>query len=152
MPLGMESQTIVSENCVAFDIQINLSLTHWGRGETNNISQTTFSYVFSSMRISVKISLKFVSKGPIKNILAWVQIMAWCRPGDKPLSAPMMVSFSTHICVTRPEWVNSYSASTLQSRHMNMVSPINGMSTVCSTACSSLLQKFNTGSHYRKLF
>ena len=32
--------------------------------------------------------------------------MAWRRPGDKPLSEPMMVRLSTHICVTRPQWVN----------------------------------------------
>ena len=31
--------------------------------------------------------------------------MAWRRPGDKPLSEPLMVSFLTHICVTRPQWV-----------------------------------------------
>ena len=35
-----------------------------------------------------------------------VQIMAWRRPSDKPLSEPMMVSLLTHICVTRPKWVN----------------------------------------------
>ena len=34
--------------------------------------------------------------------------MAWRRPGDKPLSEPMMVSLMTHICVTRPQWVNNY--------------------------------------------
>ena len=32
--------------------------------------------------------------------------MAWHRPGDKPLSEPMMVSLPTHICVTRTQWVN----------------------------------------------
>ena len=32
--------------------------------------------------------------------------MAWRRSGDKPLSEPMMVSSLTHICVTRPQWVN----------------------------------------------
>ena len=32
--------------------------------------------------------------------------MAWRRPGDKPLSEPMMLSLLTHICVTRPQWVN----------------------------------------------
>ena len=31
--------------------------------------------------------------------------MAWRRPGDKPLSEPMMVSLLTHLCVTRPQWV-----------------------------------------------
>ena len=54
------------------------------------------------------ISLKFVPKGPINNIPALVQIMAWRRPGDKPISEPMMVSLLTHICVTRPQWVNSF--------------------------------------------
>ena len=32
--------------------------------------------------------------------------MAWRLPGDKPLSEPMMISLLTHICVTRPQWVN----------------------------------------------
>ena len=54
---------------------------------------------------SDKISLKFVPEGPINNIPALVQIMAWHRPGDKPLSEPMIVSLPTHICVTRPQWV-----------------------------------------------
>ena len=54
--------------------------------------------------ISIKISLNFVPKGPINNIPSLVQIMAWCRPGDKPLSEPMMVSLLTHICVTRLQW------------------------------------------------
>ena len=50
-------------------------------------------------------SLKFVPKGTINNIPALVQIMAWRRPGDKPLSETMLVSLLTHICVTRPQWV-----------------------------------------------
>ena len=54
--------------------------------------------------ISLKISLKFVPKVRINNIPALVQIMAWRRRGDKPLSEPMMVSLLTHICVTRPQW------------------------------------------------
>ena len=58
-----------------------------------------------------KISLKFVPKGPINNIPSLVQIMAWCRPGDKPLSEPMMVSSLTHICVTRPQWVKKHASS-----------------------------------------
>ena len=48
--------------------------------------------------ISLKISLKFVSKGPIYNIPALVQSMAWCLPGGKPLSEQMMVSLLTHMC------------------------------------------------------
>ena len=56
--------------------------------------------------ISLKIPLKFVPRGPINNIPALVQIMAWRRPGDRPLSEPMLVFVPTHICVTRPQWVN----------------------------------------------
>ena len=55
--------------------------------------------------ISIEISLKFVPKGQINNIPALVQIMAWRRPGDKPLSESIMISLLTHICVTLPQWV-----------------------------------------------
>ena len=33
--------------------------------------------------------------------------MAWSRISEKPLSDPMMVNLLTHICVTRPQWVNT---------------------------------------------
>ena len=67
----------------------------------------TFKRIFlnENVRISIKISLKFVPKGPINNNPALVQIMAWRRSGDKPLSEPMMVSLLTHICVTRTQCV-----------------------------------------------
>ena len=64
-------------------------------------------FVNENDRISIEFSLKFVPKGPINNIPALVQKMAWRRPGDKPLSEPVMVSLLTYICVTRPQWVNS---------------------------------------------
>ena len=61
-----------------------------------NLADDTFKYKFviEKVLISIKISLKFAPKGPINNIPALVQIMAWCRPGDKPLSEPMMVQFA----------------------------------------------------------
>ena len=40
--------------------------------------------------ILVKITLKFVPKDPIDNGPALVQIMAWRRIGDKPLSESML--------------------------------------------------------------
>ena len=58
--------------------------------------------------IPIEISLKFVPKGPINNIPALVQIMAWRQPGNKPLSEPMLFSLLTNIFVTRPKWVNDY--------------------------------------------
>ena len=53
----------------------------------------------------------FTPASPINNIPSLVEIMAWRRPGDKPLSEPMMVSSLTHICITRPPWVNNISFS-----------------------------------------
>ena len=55
--------------------------------------------------IPIEISLKFIPKGSINNNPALFQIMAWCSPGDKPLSEPMMARLLTHICVTRLRWV-----------------------------------------------
>ena len=64
--------------------------------------------------IPIKISLKFVPRGPINYIPALVQIMAWRRPGDKPLSEQMMIRLPTHICVTRPQWVKAQWIDLLQ--------------------------------------
>ena len=64
-------------------------------------------FLNENTRISIKVSLKFVPKGPINNIPALVQIMDWRWSGGKPLSEPMMISLLTHICVTRPQWVKA---------------------------------------------
>ena len=61
--------------------------------------------------VSFKISLKYVPKVRINNILALFQMIASRRPGDKLLSEPMLVSFLAHICVNRPQWVNSLVAN-----------------------------------------
>ena len=55
--------------------------------------------------VLIEISLKFVPNGPINNIPALIQIMAWRCPGDKPLSELMLVSLMTYICVTRSQCV-----------------------------------------------
>ena len=67
-----------------------------------------FKWIFvnKNVWISIRVSLKFVPKCQINNIPTLVQIMAWRRPGDKPLSEPMMVSLLKHIYITRPQWVN----------------------------------------------
>ena len=44
--------------------------------------------------ILIKISLRFVPKDPINNIPALVQIMAWRRSGDKPLTESVMTYFT----------------------------------------------------------
>ena len=54
-------------------------------------------FLNQNIRIPINISLEFVPKGPINNIPALVQIMAWRRSGDKPLSETMLVSLLTHM-------------------------------------------------------
>ena len=61
-------------------------------------------FLNENVLIPIKISMKFVPKGPINNIPALVQIMAWRRPCAKPLSGPMMVCLLTHLCVARPKF------------------------------------------------
>ena len=87
---------------------IDFELTHWAREKGRHFANDTVKCIFVNENLwnPIKISLQFVPKGPINNIQALVQIMAWRRPGDKPLSEPMMVRLPTHICVTRPQWVN----------------------------------------------
>ena len=66
-----------------------------------------FKWIFvnENVWIPIKISLKFVSRGPINITQALVHLMAWRRPGDKPFSEPMVARLLTHICVVRPQWV-----------------------------------------------
>ena len=56
--------------------------------------------------IRLKVSLKFVPKGPNNNIPALVKVMAWHGTSSKPLSEPIMVRSPMHISVARPQRVN----------------------------------------------
>ena len=66
------------------------------RQHGRHFADDSFKRIFfnENVGISIKISLKFVHKGPINNIPALVQIMAWRRPGDKPLSEPNSGEFT----------------------------------------------------------
>ena len=95
------------------DRQYKYFVSHWvntlrPRQDGRHFPDDIFKCIFlnENIWISINVSLKFVPKGQINNIPALVQIMAWRRPGDKPLFEPMMVRLPTHICVTRPQWVN----------------------------------------------
>ena len=85
-----------SNNGKGFQVVIMFYIFNTLRPRQNgsHFADNTFKCIFlnENVIISVKISLKFVPKGPINNIPALVQIMAWRRPSDKPLSEAMMVS------------------------------------------------------------
>ena len=93
------------------------------RQNGRHFTDDTFKRIFlnKTFRISIKISLKFVPKGPINNISALVQIIAWLRSGDKPLSEPLMVRLLTHICVTRPQWVQVWMSNYIPLVYMNEI-------------------------------
>ena len=44
--------------------------------------------------ITIQISLKFVPSSPVDNKPALLQVMAWRRRSDKPLSEPMLTQFT----------------------------------------------------------
>ena len=76
-----------------------------GRHFTDNIFKCIL--LNENVWISIITSLKFAPKSQVDNIPTVVQIMAWWQPGNKPLSEPMMVSFTApYICITQPQWVN----------------------------------------------
>ena len=96
---------------------IIISLKFVPKGPFNNISALVqimaARWPWVRMHKLITISLKFIPKGPVYGLPTLVQIMAWRRPGDKPLSEPVMVSLPTHICITRPQWVNTSGANFL---------------------------------------
>ena len=112
------------------------------RQNGRHFADDIFKCIFlnENVSIAIKVSLKFVPKGPINNIPALVQIMAWRRPGDKPLSEPMMVSLPTHICVTRPQWVNSLSPGTYGCNLKLVIFKLKSRTDILSISCEIALR------------
>ena len=52
------------------------------------------NFMNEKFRILIKISLKFVPKGPIDNYPALFQITSLCQLGSKPLSEPILTQFT----------------------------------------------------------
>ena len=115
-----------------------LRLGQDGRHFTDDIFKCIF--LNENIWISLQISLEFVLKVRIDNIPALVQIMAWCWQGDKPLYGTMMISLSTHKCVTRPQWVNSLWLSNA-TRQYRFVSALFQVMVSCLTASSHYLNQ-----------
>ena len=89
-----------------FEIGPSNDLVHWGNVNSlrpirnrRHFADEIFKCIFlnENVWIALKISLEFVPKVRINNIPALVQIMAWRRPGDKPLSEPMMVHSASSV-------------------------------------------------------
>ena len=107
--LGHNELNILSAKCTPF-LRSQCINTLRPKQNGRHFPDDIFKWIFlnENVWISINISLKFVPRGPINNIPTLVQVMAWRPSGDKPLSEPMMVSLPTHMCVTRPQWINNY--------------------------------------------
>ena len=62
----------------------------------SHFQEDIFKFILMNKKfcILIRISLKFVPKGPINNIPAMGQIMAWRRSDDNPLFEPMLIEFT----------------------------------------------------------
>ena len=79
-------------------------VTHWGPDKMDAIfADAIVKCIFfcENVWILIKVSLKFVPKGPIDNKSSLVQVMTWRQTGDKPLPEQI----KTQVCVTQPQWV-----------------------------------------------
>ena len=90
--------------------------------------QTTYSIAFKkneNERIPIQISLKSVPRSPIDNKAALVQVMAWCRTGEKPIPGPMIRQFfDAYRCGSRGRWIIVIPASHCPSQWMfNTLTP-----------------------------
>ena len=75
---------------------VGCDLTQWGLNKMADIfADGTFNGIFLKAICYdlIQISLKFVPKDPIDHKSSLVQVMAWCRTGNKPLHEPMMTLF-----------------------------------------------------------
>ena len=60
------------------------------------LADNIFKWIFlhENDRMLIQISLKFLPRSLIDNKAALVQVMSWCRTGDKPLPEPMITQFT----------------------------------------------------------
>ena len=108
---------------------------HNGRHFADDILKCIF--LNENVWILIKISLTFVTKSPINSIPALVQIIAWRRPGDKPLSEPMMLRLPTHIRVKRPQRVKSHTTY----GQMNVTAPLTHVGQTCFSGIPLVLEQ-----------
>ena len=112
--LGVWNSLITSPTCAGLILYPRVN-TLRARQNGRRFADDIFKYTFlnENIWISINTSPNVVPHGQINNVPSLVQITAWCRPGDKPLSELMMVSLLTHVCVTLSQMSNVTSLSDL---------------------------------------
>ena len=77
--------------CIQAAIGTSTLVAQNSRQFTDDISK--FIFVNGDVWIAIKISPRFFPNGPIDYKSTLVQLIAWRRSGDKPLSEPIMAWF-----------------------------------------------------------
>ena len=87
----------------------NSLLGNWSPPGQNghHFTDDIFRCIFMNEKfgILIQIALKFVPKGPFDNKAALVQVMAWCRIGNEPLSEPMLTRLTNAYMQHSGGWV-----------------------------------------------
>ena len=104
-PIRQQANAWIKDSLMTRRGNVPLGLTYWDRNKMAANFLRTFWNTFSWMEV-YEFRLKYVAKRLVNNVpvafLFFVfQIMAWHRPGDKPLSEQMMVNLQTHIYTPR---------------------------------------------------
>ena len=87
----------MTSHALKMDTVLSLTLTHLPLDKMAAILvDDNFKCILlnENDRIPIKISLKFVPKCPVNNIPVLVQLMAWHRIDDEPLSESMLIWFT----------------------------------------------------------
>ena len=80
-------------------------LRHWGLGKLPPFGRRHFQMLFLEykyLHLYKNLTEVFFPKGPFNTNPSLGQIMAWRRPGDRPLSELMMINLLALICVALP--------------------------------------------------
>ena len=71
--------------------------------------------------------------------------MAWRRPGDKPLSEPMLISLPTYIYVTRPQWgITSRDELKPDNKYMHQLNDGHSTTLISVIACRRFCAKWSS--------
>ena len=73
----------VSNTCIICVFRFGFASQYWQNGHHFPDDISKWIFLNENLWTAIEISLKFVSKGPIDNIPALVQIMTWHQPGNK---------------------------------------------------------------------
>ena len=95
-----------------------------------------------------------VPEGPFDFKPVLVQVMAWCRTGNKPLPEPILAKIHEAYSVSRPQWVKEIYSSILLIQIITLItlSTLHNKKTVCGAVSSRTGARSNEVETWRNLW